>query len=194
MPTTPRPALDWIAGHAGDCDLMIIDILLRSSSGTDVLRQLQGQPAAPKRLVLTNYATPEIRNLCLGLGAAAVFDKSSDIELLIDYCERLAAAAAGGRPLKAALARDRCATGSARSSARSRSGRCCWQLELFHHARAVGADGLDAQEHALGDVADGLALGQAQEDLQLALATAPRAAAARRRRPRRRPAVRPPPA
>ena len=39
------------------------------------------------------------------------------------------------------------------------------QLELFEHARAIGADGLDAQAHALGHAADRLALGEAQEDL-----------------------------
>ena len=57
---------------------------------TEVLRQLSGQPTAPARVVLTNYATPEIRRQCMALGAARVFDKSSDIEQLIDYCEGLA--------------------------------------------------------------------------------------------------------
>ena len=83
-------ALNWIAGHGPECDLLIVDIFLRSSSGTEVLRQLSGQPTAPARVVLTNYATPEIRRQCMALGAARVFDKSSDIEQLIDYCEGLA--------------------------------------------------------------------------------------------------------
>jgi DNA-binding NarL/FixJ family response regulator len=48
---------------------------------------------AAKLVVLTNYATPEMRSKCLALGADAVFDKSNDIDALIGYCERLAAAA-----------------------------------------------------------------------------------------------------
>jgi hypothetical protein len=41
--------------------------------------------------VLTNYATPGIRAECLALGASEVFDKSRDIEALVNYCMRIAA-------------------------------------------------------------------------------------------------------
>jgi DNA-binding NarL/FixJ family response regulator len=37
-------------------------------------------------VVLSNYATPEIRTHCLQLGADAVFDKSTEIDDLIDFC------------------------------------------------------------------------------------------------------------
>ena len=39
-----------------------------------------------KVVVLTNYATPDIRVRCHQLGVDAVFDKSNDIEALIDFC------------------------------------------------------------------------------------------------------------
>ena len=37
-------------------------------------------------VVLTNYATPDIRVRCHQLGVDAVFDKSNEIEALIDFC------------------------------------------------------------------------------------------------------------
>lgn len=84
-------ALAWMADHGAECDLMIVDIFLRQGSGTEVLRGLSEQPAAPARVVLTNYATPLVRSQCLALGAERVFDKSHDFEPLIDYCSELSA-------------------------------------------------------------------------------------------------------
>jgi len=43
--------------------------------------------------VLTNFATDEIRRQCLALGASRVFDKSSEIDALVDYCLTLHSAA-----------------------------------------------------------------------------------------------------
>jgi hypothetical protein len=37
-------------------------------------------------IVLSNHATNDIRWRCRQLGADAVFDKSTEIELLLDYC------------------------------------------------------------------------------------------------------------
>jgi len=44
--------------------------------------------------VLTNYATPDMRKKCLELGADKVFDKSDEIDALIQYCCRMAGGAA----------------------------------------------------------------------------------------------------
>jgi hypothetical protein len=41
-------------------------------------------------VVLSNYATPDMRRKCLDLGASRVFDKSNEIDALILYCARLA--------------------------------------------------------------------------------------------------------
>src|SRR5690349_24460639 len=43
------------------------------------------------------------------------------------------------------------------------------ELHLLHHPGPVGAHGLHAERHAVGHVADRLALGESQEDLELAL-------------------------
>jgi hypothetical protein len=42
-----------------------------------------------KRVVLTNYATKDMRAACNALGADRVFDKSSEIEELLEYCDHL---------------------------------------------------------------------------------------------------------
>ncbi len=86
---TADDANAWAAENRGECDLMIIDIALRRGSGTQVLRDVCGKAAAPACVVLTNYATPHVRSTCLSLGAERVFDKSNDIEPLIDYCGAL---------------------------------------------------------------------------------------------------------
>ena len=42
-------------------------------------------------VVMSNYATPDMRRKCVELGAKQVFDKSRGIDDLIEYCARLAA-------------------------------------------------------------------------------------------------------
>ena len=37
-------------------------------------------------VVLSNYATADMRKRCTQLGADAVFDKSNEIDALVEYC------------------------------------------------------------------------------------------------------------
>jgi len=83
-PTATR----WIAAHADAVDLLVIDIFLKRGSGLDVLRAASTVTNACK-VVLSNYATPEMRRKCTELGADRVFDKSSEFEALVAYCARL---------------------------------------------------------------------------------------------------------
>lgn len=83
-------ALQWLAQPGHQADLLIIDIFLRSGTGLGVLRALADLPAARHCVVLSNYATAEIRAKCLALGADRVFDKSREIEALLAYCTTLA--------------------------------------------------------------------------------------------------------
>ena len=78
--------------HATDLDLVIVDIFLAAGSGLGVLEAAQGMQMRAQRVVLSNFATPEVRRRCLALGAAEVFDKSRDLDALIDYCDKLAEA------------------------------------------------------------------------------------------------------
>jgi DNA-binding NarL/FixJ family response regulator len=88
-------AVQWLSQAANGCDLAIVDIFLRSGSGLGVLRSLDSARPGYPIVVLSNYATADIRRKCLELGADAVFDKSNDIDALLAYCRRLAGAAAG---------------------------------------------------------------------------------------------------
>ena len=86
-----RSAVQWMREHGSDCDVVITDIFLKSGSGLGVLcagRQLE-EPM--NMVVLSNYATPDMRRKCFELGATEVFDKSRDIDELIAYCSELAA-------------------------------------------------------------------------------------------------------
>lgn len=75
---------------ADDVDLVIIDVFLKQGSGLGVLRGATQAGLHAKRVVLTNYATPDMREKCKALGAHRVFDKSTDVDDLIAYCTRLA--------------------------------------------------------------------------------------------------------
>ena len=83
-------AIDWLRRERDACDLVIVDIFLKSGSGLGVLKSLVGSPAEPKRIVLSNHATPEIRTKCLELGAAAVFDKSNELDEMLGWLRRFA--------------------------------------------------------------------------------------------------------
>ncbi len=79
-------ALQWLRNPLNKCDLVIIDIFLKRGSGLGVLLNARGLPGAPQLVVLSNYATPDMRERCMKLGATKVFDKSNQIEELIRYC------------------------------------------------------------------------------------------------------------
>ncbi len=84
-------ALQWLSDAHHAADLVIVDIFLRAGSGLGVLRAMGSRRAPRTRLVvLSNFATPDMRRRCLELGADAVFDKSKDIDALMLYCRGLA--------------------------------------------------------------------------------------------------------
>jgi DNA-binding NarL/FixJ family response regulator len=84
-----KSALSWLADPANSADLVIVDIFLKSGSGLGVLRAMQAAGLPGKRVVLTNYATPDMREACMKLGADRVFDKSGEVEELLAYCARV---------------------------------------------------------------------------------------------------------
>ena len=88
-------AVSWLATSQNRCDLVVVDIFLKSGSGLGVLKAAATAGLATKLVVLSNYATPDMRRKCLELGADRVFDKSNEIDALILYCCRLADGSTG---------------------------------------------------------------------------------------------------
>lgn len=76
----------WLSEHPDEWDLLIVDIFLKQGNGLGVITANRTRANTQKLVVLTNYASPEIRARCLNLGADAVFDKSQDIENLVTFC------------------------------------------------------------------------------------------------------------
>lgn len=83
---TELDASRWLFDHNEDWQLAIVDLFLREGTGLGVLKGCQNRHADQKVVVLTNFATKEIRRRCAELGSDAVFDKSNELEQLIDYC------------------------------------------------------------------------------------------------------------
>jgi DNA-binding NarL/FixJ family response regulator len=92
-------AVAWLDAQKHECDLVIIDIFLKRGSGLGVLRSVTDLRKPISLVVLSNYATPDMRQKCLELGASRVFDKSNEIDALILYCARLAAGDTGAGEL-----------------------------------------------------------------------------------------------
>ncbi len=58
---------------------------LKAGSGLGELQHIASYERPPERVVLKNYATDAMRDRCKQLGAAEVFDKSTEIEQLVDW-------------------------------------------------------------------------------------------------------------
>jgi two-component system OmpR family response regulator len=76
----------WLTENRDNWDLAIVDLFLKQGSGLGVLAACRDRPSSQKVVVLSNYATADIRQRCAQLGVDAVFDKSNEIDALVDYC------------------------------------------------------------------------------------------------------------
>ncbi len=84
---TQAEASHWLTLHNGDWHLAIVDLFLKEGSGLGILAGCRHRESYQKVVLLTNYATDDIRERATDLGADAVFDKSSELELLFAYCQ-----------------------------------------------------------------------------------------------------------
>ncbi|HZV91792.1 MAG TPA: response regulator [Caldimonas sp.] len=84
-----QAAVDWLLDPKHQCDLVIVDIFLKSGSGLGVLKKIARLDDSVRRVVLSNHATPEVRAKCAELGAHKVFDKSNEIDEMLGYVNRL---------------------------------------------------------------------------------------------------------
>jgi DNA-binding NarL/FixJ family response regulator len=83
-------ALKTMRGASGAYDLIVIDVFLKQGSGLRVLRDAKLLQSQARLVVLTNYATLDVRKRCISLGADRVFDKSRQLDDFIDYCSAMA--------------------------------------------------------------------------------------------------------
>jgi len=83
---TENEAKDWLGKQGQAWDLAIVDLFLKQGSGLGVLEACRNRDPRQKVIVLSNYATADIRKRCAQLGVDAVFDKSNEIDALVDYC------------------------------------------------------------------------------------------------------------
>ena len=79
----------WLQQHPHDWDLGIVDLFLRDGTGLGVVAACQQRSSHQKVVLLSNFAISEVRQRCLQLGADAVFDKSHEVDSLLDYCRMM---------------------------------------------------------------------------------------------------------
>ncbi|MEO5669164.1 MAG: hypothetical protein ABIR26_00605, partial [Ramlibacter sp.] len=67
---------------------------LKQGSGMHLAQHLPRHRPDQKVIVFSNYINSNIRTHCARLGVDAVFDKSTEIDALVDYCARRSSRAA----------------------------------------------------------------------------------------------------
>ena len=72
-------------------DVIILDIHLRQSSGFQVLQQVKSHTHSPCVIVLTNYSYPQYRAKYMQAGADYFFDKSVEMDQMVQVIKTLAA-------------------------------------------------------------------------------------------------------
>lgn len=85
---TEQTACTWLAQHPRDWQLLVVDLFLQQGSGLGVLKGCRQRARQQRVVVLSNYATDDIRQRCLACGADAVFDKSTELDQFLAYCSR----------------------------------------------------------------------------------------------------------
>lgn len=83
---TEDEAAQWLAGSPQGWDLLIVDLFLHQGSGLHLLPQVRRTLPRQKVIIFSNYVNSGVRKRCAQLGADAVFDKSTEIDALVDYC------------------------------------------------------------------------------------------------------------
>jgi DNA-binding NarL/FixJ family response regulator len=71
-------------------DIIILDINLDIGNGLDILTTLHKSDNMPTVIMLTNYANSAFKTITNKLGAKYFFDKTKDIETLMDTLKMLA--------------------------------------------------------------------------------------------------------
>ncbi|RYZ93243.1 MAG: response regulator [Proteobacteria bacterium] len=84
---TEDEAVEWLQNSKERVQTVVLDVYLRQGTGFGVLSKKTQFPPSRRVVVLTNSATPSVRQECLCLGASAVFDKSAELDAFVDYLQ-----------------------------------------------------------------------------------------------------------
>ncbi len=76
--------------HKLQPDVLLVDLMLTSTSGFQVLRSVRRASLGVACLVVTNMVSPGLRALCMTLGAQGVFDKTLELDSLALALTKLA--------------------------------------------------------------------------------------------------------
>jgi DNA-binding NarL/FixJ family response regulator len=91
---TQERASNWIVEHPDGWDLVVVDLFLKQGHGFEVLRRCRNRRAHQRAVVLSNYTRDPVRQHARQAGADAVFDKSFEMDALVDYVAKLRASRA----------------------------------------------------------------------------------------------------
>jgi DNA-binding NarL/FixJ family response regulator len=83
---TEDEALAWLDQNTERWDVLIVDLFLKQGSGMHLAQRLARRRPGQKVVVFSNYINANVRKRCAQLGVDAVFDKSTEIDSLVDYC------------------------------------------------------------------------------------------------------------
>ena len=85
---TEDEGLLWLEQNSQDWDVVIVDLFLQRGSGIRLVQRVRRGNDNQKIIVFSNYVNASVRKRCAQLGVDAVFDKSTEIDFLVDYCAR----------------------------------------------------------------------------------------------------------
>jgi two-component system OmpR family response regulator len=85
---TEDEGLEWLERNTQDWDLVVVDLFLQRGSGIRLVQRINRSSTSQKIIVFSNYVNASVRKRCAQLGVDAVFDKSTEIDFLVDYCAR----------------------------------------------------------------------------------------------------------
>ena len=85
---TEDEGIEWLNQNTEDWDMVIVDLFLQRGSGIRLVQRITRKRSSQKIVVFSNYVNASVRKRCAQLGVDAVFDKSTEIDFLVDYCAR----------------------------------------------------------------------------------------------------------
>jgi DNA-binding NarL/FixJ family response regulator len=94
--STAAAATQWLAQHAHEWDVLVVDLFLATGHGFQVLAAVKDRVARQQAVLLTNYTRDPVREQARKFGADAVFDKAFELAEFVAHVEGCGRAKAQG--------------------------------------------------------------------------------------------------